>query len=182
MKTDLSRPTTPQSNVHTRTNTIETETGAQTKSGLNEATNIVQTTGAGIQDQLATFCISELWPRYCRLPPGHNTTVAFEAMTSITTDEPGRSAPSHLIPDAWLQEVLTQLSQLLQVARAEQRAWIQKSIATPGYRGQYVHVLLVEEVMWAAHRGPYKNRQNRGEIGLLLECVGIEGKGATWKG
>jgi hypothetical protein len=182
MKSDLSRHTTPQSNVHTETNTIETETGAQAKSRLNEATNIVQITGAGIQDPLTTFCASQLWPRYCRLPPGRNTTLAFEAMTSITVDERGQSAPSHSIPDSWLQEVLTQLSQLLQVARAEQWAWIQKVIATPGYRGQDVHVLLVEEVIWAAHHGPDKNRQKRGEIGLLLECIGIERKGATWKG
>jgi hypothetical protein len=182
MRTDLARHTTPQSNVHTRTTTIRADTAAQAKNQITEAADVVQTTKAGQQDPLATFITSELWPRYCRLPPGRNTAGAFEAMTSITIGDRGQSAPSHSIPDSWLQEVLMQLSQFLQVAREEQRAWIQKVMVTPGYRGQDVHVLLVEEIMWAAHQGPYKNRQKRGDIDLLLECVGIERKGATWKG
>jgi hypothetical protein len=174
--------TMSQNNVNTETIIVGAETGAQAEGEITEAAEVMQTSEASLQDQLATFCTSELWPRYCRLPPGRNTSIAFEAMASITIDDSGQSAPSHSIPDSWLQEALTQLCQLLQVARAEQRAWIQKVIATPRYRGQDVHVLLVEEVMWAAHRGPYKNRQKRSEIGLLLECVGIESKGATWKG
>jgi hypothetical protein len=182
MRTDLARHTTPQSNVHTRTTTIRADTAAQAKNQITEAADVVQTTKAGQQDPLATFITSELWPRYCRLPPGRNTAGAFEAMTSITIGDRGQSAPSHSIPDSWLQEVLMQLSQFLQAAREEQRAWIQKVMVTPGYRGQDVHVLLVEEIMWAAHQGPYKNRQKRGDIDLLLECVGIERKGATWKG
>jgi hypothetical protein len=181
MRTDLSRHTTPQSNVHTRTTTIRADTATQAKNETTEAADL-QTTRADLPDPLATFINSELWPRYCRLPPGRNTTGTFEAMTSIRIDDRGQIAPPHPIPDSWFQEVLRQLSQFLQVARAEQRALIQKVIATPGFKGQDVHVLLTEEVMWAAHRGPYKNRQKRGEIGLLLECVGIERKGATWKG
>jgi hypothetical protein len=174
--------TMPQTNVNADSNTVGAEAGVQAENETAEATDVVQTTKVGQQNPLATFCTSELWPRYCRLPPGRNTSIAFEAMTSITIDNRGQSAPTHPIPDSWLQEVLTQLSRFLQVARAEQRAWMVKVIATPGYRGQDVHVLLVDEVMWAAHRGPFKNRQKRGEIGLLLECVGIERKGATWKG
>lgn len=180
--TGVSRYTTPQSNVNIEINATGTKPGAQAENEITEATDFEQQNAASPQNPLATFCTSELWPRYCRLPPGRNTTVAFEATTSITIDDRGQSATTHSIPDSWLQEVLTQLFQLLQVARAEQRAWIQKVIASPGYRGQDVHVLLAEELMWAAHRGPYKNRQKRGEIGLLLECVGIERKGATWKG
>lgn len=141
-----------------------------------------QTATVSTQDQLALYCTLSLWPRYCRLPPGYNTTPEFEAMTSTKINDRGQSMPSHPVPDAWLEAVVTQLSHLLQVARADQRDWIHKVIQIPGYKSQDVHALLAEEVVWATHHGPYKARQKRSEIGVLLECVGIERKGTWWKG
>jgi hypothetical protein len=130
------------------------------------------------RDQLLDFCTLQLWPRYCRLPPGRNTTAAFEALTSIQINDRGQILPSHPVPDPWLQEVGTQLSRLLQVARPDKRAWIEHAIPSPGFQGQDVHVLFAEELRWSMHHGPLKRR----EIGLLLECVGIERKGSSWKG
>lgn len=133
-------------------------------------------------DLLTPFCTSHLWPRYCRLPSGPNTSAQLEALTAIKVDGHGQSTPCHPIPEDWLQEILLQLSYLLRVARANRKVLIEKAMALPGHLGQDSHVLLAEEVLWVTHNGPCKEQQKRHKIGLLLECVGIERKGTSWQG
>lgn len=180
--TDMSRDTTPKDSTITTSSTTISQTEAQTSIVPTQATTTTTTppTEPSTPNLIATFCATQLWPRYCLLPPAPNTSPEFKAMTSSTIDEYSQSTPNYQVPLAWLEEVFTELSQLLQVARADRSAWIQKLMARPGYRGQDVHALLAEEVWWATHHGPYKQRKARREIGVLLECVGMEGKGSFW--
>lgn len=185
---DISRDTTPRDVMPTQTSTTMSETEAQlsivptdmtttTTTQSEEPTTPVQPI---TPEQLTTFCATQLWPRYCRLLPGPNTSVEFKAITSSTINDRGQSVPKHSALLVWLEEAATELSYLLEVARVDNTAWIQKLMTSPGYGGQDVHVLLAEEVKWAAHHGPYMNREARMEIGVLLECVGIESKGSFW--
>ena len=176
------RDTTPKDATHTRSSTNVDDAEAQMKYTPDEATNMTTTqpTDPSAPELLATFCATQLWPRYCRLPPGPNTSVEFKAITSTTINSSGQNVPDHPVPKVWLEEVSTELSHLLQVERADRMVWIQKLMERPGHRGQDVHALLAEEVMWAIHHGPFKQREARGEIGVLLECVGIETKGFFW--
>ena len=155
---------------------------AQASNALTEemTTTITQPTEPITPDQLATFCATQLWQRYCRLPPGPNTSVDFKAFTSSTISDHGQSVPRYPAPRLWLDEVTTELSFLLDLSRVDRGAWIKELMAKPGYGGQDVHALLAEEVRWATHTAPYKKGEARREIGVLLECVGIESKGAFW--
>lgn len=134
------------------------------------------------QELLTPFITSQVWPRYCRLPPGVGTSLQLEALTATQVDDRGQSRPCQPAPENWLQEVLLQLSYLLRVARGNRKALIEKVMASPGHISQEPHVLLAEEVVWVANDGPCKGRQKQHKIGLLLECVGIERKGTFWKG
>lgn len=126
---------------------------------------------------LATFCASTLWPRYCLLPPGTRSSPGFEALTTMKVNDRGERIPVHQAPEPWLEEAQTELSRLLEQGRADRKPLILKTMKTPGYKGQDAHALLAEEVVWAAHKGPFKGKQERKEIGLLLECYGVAKKG-----
>lgn len=131
---------------------------------------------------LAIFCVSTLWPRYCLLMPGRGTMPEFESLTTTQVNDRGERSPAHPAPESWLSEAQAQLTRLLEHARPDKKVLIPRVMEKPGYKGQDVHVLLAEEVKWAIHQGPFKGRQERYEIGLLIECVGIERKGTFWKG
>jgi hypothetical protein len=180
------------SSLHTTPKDVTT---IEAKTAMNDPvaqTNIIstKTTTANISqptepidpdpELLATFCATQLWPRYCRLPPGPNTSISFKTFTSSTINDRGQSVPKIPAPSLWLDEVTAELSFLLDKARADRGAWIQKLMASPGYDSQDVHALLAEEVRWVTHSGPYKKREARKEISVLLECVGIETKGSFW--
>jgi hypothetical protein len=179
----ISRDATPRDGTTTQPITIMSDTEeAQSDNEPVAAITIRQPKETKTKDPLATFCATQLWPRYCRLPPGPNTSVEFKDMTSATINDRDQSVPVHPIPEAWLEEVFTEMSHLLQVARVDKRKWIEKLMAKPGHRGQDVHVLLAEEVMWATHHGPFRQRVAREDIGVLLECVGVERRGNFWFG
>lgn len=182
MATVDSRDTTPKGTMATQTSTTVSETEAQPSIVSMETTTTTSTQPEGpiTLETLTTFCATQLWPRYCRLPPGPNTSVEFKAITSSTINDHGQSVPKHPAPLVWLEEVVTELSYLLEVARVDESAWIQMLMTEPGYGGQEVHVLLAEEVTWAMHHRPYRRREERMEIGVLLECVGIASKGSFW--
>ena len=180
--TNMSQNTAPKDSTITPLSTTTSETKAQTSIAPTQATTTTTTSPkeSSTPALVATFCATQLWPRYCRLPPAPNTSLEFKDMTSSTINEDGQSTPKYQVPLAWLEEVFAELSRLLQVARVDRSGWLQKLMARPGYRGQDVHDLLAEEVRWAMHHGPYKQREARKEIGVLLECVGIERKGTFW--
>lgn len=182
MTTGDARDTTPKGTMVTQTSTTmsETETQASIVSTAMMTTIATQPEEPITPETLTTFCATHLWPRYCRLPPGPNTSVEFKAITSSTINDHGHNVPKHPAPLVWLEEVVTELSYLLEVARADESAWIQMLMTEPGYGGQDVHVLLAEEVRWATHQNMSRGREARMEIGVLLECVGIESKGAFW--
>lgn len=182
------RDTTPRDVMPTQTSTTMSETEAQPSIVPSDMTTTITAQSEELTtpdqpiapEQLTTFCATQLWPRYCRLSPGPNTSLEFKAITSSTINDRGQIVPKHPAPLVWLEEVVTELSYLLEVARVGNSVWIQKLMTSPGYGGQDVHVLLAEEVKWAAHHGPYRDREARMEIGVLLECVGIESKGPFW--
>ncbi|GAB7336327.1 hypothetical protein MBLNU13_g09065t1 [Cladosporium sp. NU13] len=180
--TGHSRDTTPKHLTTTQTSPTMSEIEAQTSTSPMETTKTTAILPKEpiTPDQLTTFCATQLWPRYCRLPPGPNTSVEFKAFTSSTINDRGQSIPKHPAPLFWLEEVVTELSYLLEVARVENKAWIQKLMIEPGYGGQDVHALLAEEVRWATHHGSYRRREAEMDIGVLLEDVGIESKGSFW--
>ena len=180
--TGISRDTTPKDamSIPMSTNMSETESQPSIVPMENMTTTATPPEEPITPETLTTFCATQLWPRYCRLPPGPNTSVEFKAITSSTINDRGQSVPKHPAPLVWLEEVVTELSYLLEVARVDESAWIQMLMTKPGYGGQDVHVLLAEEVRWATHHGPSRKREERMEIGVLLECVGIESKGSFW--
>lgn len=182
MTTGDARDTTPKGTMATQTSTTmsETETQASIVSTEMKTTTATQPEEHITPETLTTFCATKLWPRYCRLPPGPDTSVEFKAITSSTINDHGQSVPKHPAPLVWLEEVITELSYLLEVARVDESAWIQMLMTEPGYGGQDVHVLLAEEVRWATHQSMSGGREARMEIGVLLECVGIESKGSFW--
>jgi hypothetical protein len=186
----VSRDTTPKDVTIITAKTTATAKAAKTAMNVSEAqasnalteemtTTITQPTEPITPDQLATFCATQLWPRYCRLSPAPNTTISFKTFTSSTIDDRGQSVPKYPAPQLWLKEVTKELSFLLDMARVDRCAWIKELIAQPGYESQDVHALLAEEVRWATHHA-YKKREVRKMIGVLLECVGIERKGSFW--
>lgn len=180
--TTISRDTMPKDITTTQMSTTESDTEVQASIVPMEATTTTASQPAEpiTPDLIATFCATQLWPRYCRLPPGPNTSVDFKAFTSSTINDRDQSVPRYPAPRVWLDEVTTELSFLLDMARVDRGAWIQTLMARPGYGGQDVHALLAEEVSWATHNALYKKGEVRREIGVLLECVGIESKGAFW--
>jgi len=174
--------TTPKDVTTIEPKTAMNDPVAQTSIVPTKATttDLSQPTEPNDPDLLATFCAMQLWPRYCRLPPGPNTSLDFKAFTSSTINDCGQSIPKYPAPPLWLDEVTAELSFLLDMARVDRSAWIQTLMAKPGYASQDVHALLAEEVRWATFHGPYKRRAVRREISVLLECVGIERKGSFW--
>lgn len=182
--TGIPRDATIKSSIATSRNNTMRDTEAQPSGApivaITEATTETQPSDSSTPDPLTAFCVTELWPRYCRLPPRRGTPVKFEAVTATTVNDRGQSMPCHEAPKTWVERARTELSYLLPVARADSSALIQKLIAMPGYKSQDLHALLAEEVVWVAHHGRYKQRQTRGEICLLLECVGVERKGTLW--
>lgn len=183
MTTVTSRNTTPKDLTTTQTSTTWSEMESQPSTVPTGTTTMTMTQPDEetiTLDQLTTFSATQLWPRYCRLPPGPNAFFEFKAFTSSTIDDRGQSVPKYPAPLFWLEEMVTELSHLLEVARVDEGAWIEKLVIEPGYGGQDVHALLADEVRWAAHHGPYRSREARMKIGVLLECVGIESKGFFW--
>lgn len=178
------RDAAPKSSIAKEQNNTMRDTQPPSNGTPAEATTVAtaetQPADSSTPDPLTAFCVTELWPRYCRLPPGRGTPVEFEAATATTVNDRGQSMPCHEAPETWVERALTELSHVLPVARADRSALIQRLMAEPGYKCQDVHALLAEEVVWVVHHGPYKQRQTRGEICLLLECVGIETKGTLW--
>jgi hypothetical protein len=143
--------------------------------------NILQVDG--IQDMIAEFCTKKIWQRYCRLPPASDATPEFKAITSNSYSDRGVRAPTHPIPASFLERLMRELNRLFEVCRPDRRLLILRVIRWEGYEGQDVHALLAEEVRWV--RGPegrWGKVESLGEIGLLLECVGIENQGSSWKG
>jgi hypothetical protein len=135
-----------------------------------------------IQELLTEFCTTVLWHRYCTLPAS-DTTPEFKALTSNSVDDRGVRSPTYKIPDSFLERAMRELNRLFEVCRPDRRLLILRVINWPGYEGQDVHALLSEEVLWV--RGPggrWGKKESLGEIGLLLECVGIKNKGSIWKG
>jgi hypothetical protein len=186
-----SRDTTPKDVTIITAKTTATAKTAKTAMNVSEAqasnalteemtTTITQSTEPITPDQLATFCATQLWPRYCRLSPAPNTTISFKTFTSSTINDRGQSVPKYPAPLLWLEQVIKELSFLLDMARVDRCAWIKELIAQPGYQSQDVHALLAEEVRWATHHSPYKKMEVRSQLGVLLECVGIERKGSFW--
>jgi hypothetical protein len=182
----ISRIITPRDGTNTQPITIMSDSEAQSETGpiaaATKTTTTTQPTERDTTDHLATFCATQLWPRYCRLTPGPNTSIEFKNITATTINDRGQSVPVQSVPEVWLEEVVTELSHLLHVARVDKGAWIQKLMAKPGHKGQDVHALLAEEVLWATYQGPFRQKEARGGIGVLLECVGIERKGNFWFG
>jgi len=174
--------TTPKDVTTIEPDTAMIDPVAQTSNILTKVTtaNIPQPTEPIDPELLATFCATQLWPRYCRLPPGPNTSFSFKTFTSSTINDRGQTVPKIPAPSLWLDEVTAELSFLLDMTRVERSAWIRTLMEKPGYASQDVHALLAEEVRWATHNGPYKKREMRRKIGVLLECAGIERKGAFW--
>jgi hypothetical protein len=177
----ISRDTTPKYVTITEPKTAMKNEEAQTSNVPTKeiTTTITQATEPVTSDTLATFCATQLWSRYCHLPPGPNTTVSFKTFTSSTINDRGQSVPKYPAPPLWLEQLTKELSFLLDMARVDRCAWIKELIAQPGYKSQDVHALLAEEVRWATHHA-YKRREVRKEIGVLLECAGIERKGSFW--
>jgi hypothetical protein len=143
--------------------------------------NILQV--SGIQEMIAEFCTKIIWLRYCRLPPASDATPDFTAITSNSYDNRGVRAPTHPIPASFLERLMRELNRLFEVCREDKRLLILRTIRWPGYEGQDVHALLAEEVRWV--RGPdgkWSKQESLGEIGLLLECVGLQNQGSSWKG
>jgi hypothetical protein len=143
--------------------------------------NILQV--SGIQEMIAEFCTKIIWQRYCRLPPASDATPDFTAITSNSYDNRGIRAPTHPIPASFLQRLMRELNHLFEVCREDKRLLILRTIRWPGHEGQDVHALLAEEVRWV--RGPdgkWSKQESLGEIGLLLECVGLQNQGSSWKG
>jgi hypothetical protein len=136
-----------------------------------------------IQEMLADFCAKPLWHRYCMTPPASNATPEFRALTSNRNDDRGLSVPTHEAPGSFRERALRELNRLFGVCRPDRRLLIMRVIHWPDYLGQDVHALLAEEVMWVrGPYGPWSKVLSLGEVGLLLECVGIEDKGSIWKG
>lgn len=179
----ISQDSTPRDNSSTES-AIASSNTAPSNSESDTGNSMKNTKIADLnpQELLGPFITSQLWPRYCRLPPGVSTSGQLEALTATKVDDRGQSRPCQPAPEDWLQEVLLQLSYLLRVARANRKALIQKAMASPGHLSQDPHVFLAEEVVWVANDGPCQGRQKRHKIGLLLECVGIERKGTFWTG
>lgn len=135
-----------------------------------------------IQEMLADFCTKVLWHRYC-ITPASDATPEFKALTSTSVNDYGVRSPTHPVPGSSLERLMRELNRLFEDCRPDRRLLILRSIARPGYQGQDVHTLLGEEVMWLRGPGGKMSKEaSLGEIGLLLECVGIKDKGSIWKG
>ena len=144
-------------------------------------TNILQV--PGVQEMIAEFCAKEIWPRYCNLPASSNATTEFKDLTSNSVDDRGVRAPTHPIPASFLERLVHEMNRMLEECRPDRCMLILRVIRWPGHKGQNVHALLSEEMVWL--RGPdspWSKQESLGEIGLLLECVGILNKGSMWKG
>jgi hypothetical protein len=144
-------------------------------------TNILQV--PGVQEMIAEFCTKEIWRRYCNLPAGSNATPEFKDLTSNSVDDRGVRAPTHPIPASFLERLVQEMNRMFEECRPDRCMLILRVIRWPGHKGQNVHALLSEEVVWL--RGPdspWSKQESLGEIGLLLECVGILNKGSMWKG
>jgi hypothetical protein len=144
-------------------------------------TNILQV--SGIQEMIAEFCTKEIWRRYCNLPASSNATPEFKDLTSNSVDDRGVRAPTHPIPASFLERLVCEMNRMFEECRPDRCMLILRVIRWPGHKGQDVHALLSEVVVWL--RGPdspWSKQESLGEIGLLLECVGILNKGSMWKG
>jgi len=136
-----------------------------------------------VQEMLTDFCTKGIWHRYCVAPTPSNATPEFKALTTTTVDDRGVRAPTYKVPASFLERALRQLNRLFEVCRADRRLLIQQVIRQPDYQGQDVYRLLAEEIVWVrGPDGPWSKEYSLGEIGLLLECVGVKDKGSIWKG
>ncbi|EME38229.1 hypothetical protein DOTSEDRAFT_57378 [Dothistroma septosporum NZE10] len=86
-------------------------------------------------------------------------------------------------PEDWLEEMRARVEALLHAAGREKSLYYLQPVLRQWPRNDLEVMTAIRDLtLEVLHRGAYKRKGGRGELGVLAEVVGIEEKGWAWKG